>query len=636
MKCLILILCLFSLGALTGCLESGMKTIGSITGSSTSEKNYEWVYGDWGGCSATTCNATGVELRQVLCRDNDGSTVSDSFCSSQPKPASSRSCSAPSCSFTYSWQESGFGACSATTCGTSGTQTQTVICKRNDGQTVADSFCTTTKPATSKACSADPCQSANNYYVRTDGGTSAQCNGKSNAAYSGSGSNQNCAWKSITYALSIRGTPLIKSGDTLNIASGTYKIGHGQAGAETNTGSCNSAWTYECYMAPVPSGVTIQGDCNNRPKLVGVERTTVLSLTNTNNATVRCLEITDGAACIESHMHGKGGSAYTCNRSSYPYGEWAGTGITATDSSNVLLDRVNVHGLANRGIVAGRINNWELRDSNIDGNGWAGWDGDVGSNSNNTGYIKFVRTTIRWNGCVELLNGSHDGCWGQQNGGYGDGLGTGATGGHWLFDGAIVEYNTSDGIDLLYVNKSTSDTSVTVKNSWVGHNAGNQVKTSRNALVENNVVIGDCAYHTKYSTMENGDICRAMGNVLSLATTPGDTVTVKNNTVTSQGDCLVLTGGSGGQLNMSGNIFDARTDWRQNFENSCFHYHDGSGLTTSFTNNLVYNNKGGCPANQTCADPKFVNPAFESFDPRLQTGSPATGKGADLSLVPVQ
>ena len=36
--------------------------------------------------------------------------------------------------------------------------------------------------------------SATTYYVRTDGGTASQCNGRADAAYPGSGTNLSCAW----------------------------------------------------------------------------------------------------------------------------------------------------------------------------------------------------------------------------------------------------------------------------------------------------------------------------------------------------------------------------------------------------------------------------------------------------------
>lgn len=60
--------------------------------------------------------------------------------------------------WSYSWNTGSWGDCSVD-CG-GGTQTRTVTCKRNDGQTVADSLCTKyvgTKPATSQECNTGSC-----------------------------------------------------------------------------------------------------------------------------------------------------------------------------------------------------------------------------------------------------------------------------------------------------------------------------------------------------------------------------------------------------------------------------------------------------------------------------------------------
>lgn len=59
----------------------------------------------------------------------------------------------------YSWQQAASGGCSGAACpSTPGTQSYTVTCRRNDGQTVGDSFCNAaTKPATSQACFPSGC-----------------------------------------------------------------------------------------------------------------------------------------------------------------------------------------------------------------------------------------------------------------------------------------------------------------------------------------------------------------------------------------------------------------------------------------------------------------------------------------------
>ena len=113
--------------------------------------NFTWQSGSWGTCSVT-CGG-GTQTRTVVCKRSDGTTVSDSNCSGT-KPASSQTCNTTACA-TYSWQTGSWGTCSVT-CG-GGTQTRTVVCKRNDGVTVADGNCSGAKPANSQTCNATAC-----------------------------------------------------------------------------------------------------------------------------------------------------------------------------------------------------------------------------------------------------------------------------------------------------------------------------------------------------------------------------------------------------------------------------------------------------------------------------------------------
>jgi len=136
------------------------------------------------------------------------------------------------------------------------------------------------------------------------------------------------------------------------------------------------------------------------------------------------------------------------------------------------------------------LSNWELRDSSIRGNGFVGWNGDIGSDSSNSGYINFVRTTIEYNGCAEQFPvvaktgpGGIFNCWEQNQGGYGDGIGTELTGGNWYFEDVSISHNTSDGLDLLYGDPSVEG-SVVIKRGVFEGNAGNQVKTAFDTYIE--------------------------------------------------------------------------------------------------------------------------------------------------------
>ena len=263
---------------------------------------------------------------------------------------------------------------------------------------------------------------ATTFYVRADGGDASQCTGRSDAAYPGSGTAQACAWKNPNIALPNSGTARIAGGDTLMIGAGTYQIGSGG------------------YMQKVPSGPSstaktrILGKAGTTPKLVGVAAThRVINLDTSSNVEIGNLEITDGSDCVYNHSQ----SAALCT-SSMP---WGRVGIYAADSSNVWLHDLNIHGLSGRGIMAGALTDWTIERVRINANGWAGWDGDIGEGvSSNEGDIVFRNVEIAWNGCAERWKtGEPHACWAQEEGGYGDGLGTGYTNGRWL----IVDHHSS-------------------------------------------------------------------------------------------------------------------------------------------------------------------------------------------------
>src|SRR5207253_316741 len=99
---------------------------------------------------------------------------------------------------------------------------------------------------------------ATTYYVRADGGTTSQCTGLGNAAYSGGGTAQNCAWHHPFDALPPQAdtsnpSPVrLHSGDTLIIGAGSYQIGVNAPGANAYS-ACNAGWSWDCVMASVPS-----------------------------------------------------------------------------------------------------------------------------------------------------------------------------------------------------------------------------------------------------------------------------------------------------------------------------------------------------------------------------------------------
>lgn len=332
-------------------------------------------------------------------------------------------------------------------------------------------------------------------------------------------------------------------GDTLIIGAGSYRMGFGAPGAD----NCESAYPWDCHIPPIPSGpdpahpTRILGEgwdtgSANLPELWGAERSyMILDLTDASNVEVAHLEITDHSSCVGFHT-----GDLTCERDAYPFGDWAQAGVYAEDSANVYLHDLNIHGLANAGVHAGRLTDWTVEDVRIAGNGWAGWDGDIWGDDSNSGTMLFRRWTVEWNGCGETYPGGEPtGCWGQTAGGYGDGVGTGATGGDWIIEDSRILHNTSDGLDLLY---HTQGGRVTLDRVRAEGNAGNQVKVTGQTAITNSVLVGNCAFFDGKSFTHDVDNCRYMGNTLEVFYMGGEQASVVNTTLYGQGDGLVDAG----------------------------------------------------------------------------------------------
>lgn len=384
------------------------------------------------------------------------------------------------------------------------------------------------------------------YYVRADGGNADQCDGRHDAPYSGSVARHACAWRHPFEALPPGGKARIAGGDTLIIGAGSYMMGMGAPG----TGAlekCRKDWPWDCHASAIPAGPSADrptrilgagydSGCGGAPELWGTQRSSeVIDLQGSSNVEIACLEITDHSSCIEFHNAQK---TDRCERDAEPYGSWAAAGIAAADSANVRLRDLNIHGLAHDGIRAGRLRDWTLERVRIVGNGWAGWNGDVGGDgSANNGHLVFRDVEIAWNGCVEAYpSGKHSGCWGQENGGYGDGLGTGATAGDWLFDHVNVHHNTQDGIDLLH---ALPEATIVFRNVHAEANAGNQLKASGSVTIEDSTIVGSCAALSGEGGLDRDDTCRARGNSISLSLAANTRSRIAGNLVEGEGDCLI-------------------------------------------------------------------------------------------------
>lgn len=484
--------------------------------------------------------------------------------------------------------------------------------------------------------------SAATYYVRSDGGTAAQCNGSADAPASAS---PNCAWASPMDALPPSGyAARIKGGDTLVIGPGQYPIGVSTYSMAAYSANCYQSYPWNCVMAGVPSGTAANptrivgagfaDGCKAPPQLYGVNGTyNVLDLGAASNVIVACLEITDHSACADPYGFDK---AIACNNKTYPYGDWGETGIRAKGGTNVLLQDLNIHGLANTGLMVGGMKDLTLRRVTIRGNGYAGWIGDLGAGSSFSGTITLDHVRVLWNGCSEQYPATTIyACWGQNTGGYGDGVGMTGTGGNWVITHSAFNYNTQDGLDLLYADGTGT---ITIDHSQAIGNAGNGLKTAGNATYSYNVVVGNCDALAKFPGMA-GSLCRSGGGAIAAEVgLPAQTVTFRYNTVTGNGDCLMQGGtekntpAAATQVyQYDNNIFLGQKSWlpRNDGGYTCLAWYTDTWpdpTTVKYSNNIIWNVRNfTCGPPNICRDPLLKNETLENFDPTPLPGSPAIG-----------
>lgn len=507
--------------------------------------------------------------------------------------------------------------------------------------------------------SAGAASAASTWYVRTDGGTATQCTGAADAAYDGAGTGEACAWKSIAYALGTNGggATRIAGGDTVIVKNGSYPIGY-----HTNfdiTG-CTTGSKSTCYLKAPPSGPSaaqptrIIGQyadigCMVAPEFWGtggVNR--VINIQGASNVTIECLEITDHSSCVSKHWD----PAKLCASNT---GDWAYQGFRGQAASNWVLRRVNVHGMAHFGMYISGLTDWNTEYLRIHANGFGGWNGEVSNNSGdyNFGTMRFKNAEISWNGCTENYpslaihacigaNGDdYDGSGTAKtrtagSDGYGDGIGTGHTGGTWIFEDSVIHHNVQEGIDMLYLTQSGGN--VTVRRTRAFGNAGNQVKLSGISTVENNVIIGNCDFFAtpqRYypaMTIASGDSCRASGNALVIRPYPqaGISSTVRNNTITGVGDVLVnISTGFGADYNgansstivrFENNIFLGQTDYGGTWLTNLYANTGDGTPTRQWDSNTIWNVNTAseyCPTGSSCGSaPPLTNITISGFDPR--------------------
>lgn len=406
---------------------------------------------------------------------------------------------------------------------------------------------------------------ATTYYVRDDGGTSAQCDGTHDAPLAGAvdsadaGTLPDCALSHPSWALgyydgsSVSTAGVMAAGDTL-IIDGVSHIGSGQAQYSIgfgmpNTSGCSYWWPYACDLKVAPAGVstslktkiygkTYDSGCTNPPQLWGNEGVWFV-LPVGSNTDVRCMEITDHSGCM--FREGLGGNidnegtqdpircveGFNTGVSSGPY---ARDGIQfsqgATGSS---LTDMNIHGLSYEGVKGVNLGNIDVINTVISGNPSADWEGDPGSCSSGsggicdyTGTITFTHSRFGYSGCGERYKATPSGkasltahdCTSQDQGGYGDSFGINGQSGNWVITDSQCDHSVSDCFDFLYSHGSTSTIKMTRTRTEAV--AGASLKTSNGFnYVENSFLSSNCTWWTKsdavtgsqYSPGRSGTTC---------------------------------------------------------------------------------------------------------------------------------
>ena len=538
------------------------------------------------------------------------------------------------------------------------------------------------------------------WYVRKDGGTrhsakmpSGQCDGKADEPYRGKGVNQHCAFGDYRFLYDDQSWQnsawVIAGGDTVIIRGGPWRVGVSQ-GTNSKDVWCNGQGNpYGCSNPLVPSGTPTQhtrilgenyascssGGLTDRSKLTqlygGYGVWSAINLGGAKYVDVECIELTRHSQCIKY-----GAPAYpsTCN-TSLPLDDYATNGmITDVNTRDVLLQDMWIHGFVSRGIIGPIGGVVTATRVDIAYNGSAGWDFDDGKATPNVnGVINLSGVIIEWNGCNQAYPGTGAiSCYGQSDGGYGDGIGT-PTGtcltAH--VDHSIFRYNTQDGYDMLHNDKGNCSMSITSSASY-GNN-GSQFKWGPNdnpLIFTNNTVVGNCMRLSapfpglpgSYNA-HLGDFCRAYDAIV-FGFRDGGSLLMANNTIVSyapttlDASCWGTYPDPQGQGKCSNSTFTFKNNIVLGYENpgtynlggkpggpGGFYFQQPIGHIIR-SNNLYYGIRGlRCPTEypgERCADPKFVSqPRFskeqdlDKFDFHLSDTSPALRSGVNVPEVQV-
>lgn len=420
---------------------------------------------------------------------------------------------------------------------------------------------------------------ATTWYVRDGGGNLAQCNGTTNQTLA-LAVGGNCAYNHPRYVMGwgctsgglscSGGSNRLAAGDTLfidgdsDLTPGTqaqYMIGYDSAGSGALTPGCSSSFPYDCTLGNIPAGTStsvrtsIIGTGTHKPQFWGNQRPWQVVNASNNHIVVQWLEITDHSNC------GYAAPVNACNYGgSYPFGPYGMDGMLI-GGDDVNLTDVYIHGMAHYGMNTNNFGSATFTRVWVIGNTWAGI--STGTAAVISGTMTFNQPIIEWTGCEEAyplasagidnpLN--YNNCFGQNSGGYGDGLAFGNDGngnaGNWTITGpGSISFNVQDGLDTLHGNGNGT---IQIDKMRFEGNGGNQIKINAlNGYLTNSVVFANCGWwyqsaQAASGAMTPGDSCRAEGDAIVYVTSAasGNTDLFYNNTIVGNGNIVFLQDGS--------------------------------------------------------------------------------------------
>ena len=411
------------------------------------------------------------------------------------------------------------------------------------------------------------------WYVRPDGGTryspratNGQCDGKSDAAYGGSGTNQHCAFNDYRFLYDDQSYGnsawVIAGGDTVILRGGPWRVGFDQGNGPNDKWCLGGNGQTGCFNPTIPAGTPTQhtrilgenyASCNkdagttDRSKLTqlfgGFDLLMTLNLDGAQYTDVQCIELTRHSQCTRSGLYN--GNSYPAGCStSFPVEDSSDNGIfTDVNTHDVLLQDLYIHGFPDRAIIGPIGGLFTTNRVDMKYNAFTGWDFDDGFSTKSTNNATSVNTflTIGFSGCVQEYPIVHNypiiACYTQSTQGQGDGIGTPMTPLNFACDHCDFHYNMQDAADVGHVYRSN----ISFNHSIAYGNLGGTYKSGPNTsfTLINSVSIANCQrvkapLGDAPATYNQAivDTCRA-GDQLGVNFPSGyaATATVENNTL---------------------------------------------------------------------------------------------------------